>query len=90
VDPISSIPAGVDDDLVKDLAQIDQAPRGPGTSGAHVPDCSSMSPRLPRQEIYWNNEDMQALQTSIVTINHALTVGLLAMYFLMMYLLKCC
>jgi hypothetical protein len=33
---------------------------------------------------------MQALQTSIVTINMALTAGLLTMYFLTMYLLKCC
>jgi hypothetical protein len=42
---------------------------------------------LPRREIDWNdtpwqddifddNEDVQALQTSIVIINHALTVGL--------------
>jgi hypothetical protein len=46
---------------------------------------------LPRWEIYWNdtpwqddifkdNEDMQALRTIIVTINHALTVSLLMMY----------
>jgi hypothetical protein len=92
VDPISSKPVGADYDLVKDQPQIDQAPRGPGTSGAQVPDSSSSSPRLPRQEIDWNttpwqddifedNEDMQALWTSIVTINHALTVGLLTMYF---------
>jgi hypothetical protein len=92
VDPISSRPAGADDGLVKDQPQIDQAPRGPGTSGAQVSISSSPSPRLPRQEIDWNstpwqddifedNEDMQAFQTSIVTINHALTVGLLTMYF---------
>jgi hypothetical protein len=48
--------------------------------------------RLPRREIDWNdtpwqddifedNEDMQAMHTSIVTISHALTVGLLTMYF---------
>jgi hypothetical protein len=47
---------------------------------------------LPRWKIDWNdtpwqddifkdNEDMQALQTSIVTINHALTVSLHVMYF---------
>jgi hypothetical protein len=34
VDPISTRPGGVDDDLVKDQAQIDQAPGGPGMSGA--------------------------------------------------------
>jgi hypothetical protein len=33
VDPISSRPARADNDLVKDQPQIDQAPRGPGTSG---------------------------------------------------------
>jgi hypothetical protein len=48
VDPISSRPAGADDDLVKDQAQIDQVPRGPGTSGAQVPRSFSMNPRLPR------------------------------------------
>jgi hypothetical protein len=91
IDPISARPAGADD-LVKDQPQIDQAPRGPGTSGAQVPESSSSSPRLPRREINWNdtpwqddifedNEDMQALQTSIVTINHALTVSFLTMYF---------
>jgi hypothetical protein len=47
VDPINSRPVGADDDLVKDQPQIDQAPRGPGTSGAQVPDSSSPSPRLP-------------------------------------------
>jgi hypothetical protein len=90
VDPISARPAGADD-LVKDQPQIDQAPRGPGTSGAQVPESSSSSLRLPRREIDWNgtpwqddifedNEDMQELQTGIVTINHALTVSLLTMY----------
>jgi hypothetical protein len=38
VGPISSRPSGVGDYLVKDQAQIDQAPGGPGTSGAQVPD----------------------------------------------------
>jgi hypothetical protein len=61
-------------------------------SGAQVPESSSLSPRLPRREINWNgttwqddifedNEDMQALRSSIVTINHTLTVSLFAMYF---------
>jgi hypothetical protein len=92
VDPISSRPAWAVDDLVRDQPQIVQARRGPGTSGAQVPDSSSLGPRLPQREIDWNNtpwqndifednEDMQALQTNIVTINHALTVGLLTMYF---------
>jgi hypothetical protein len=50
-----------------------------------------MSPRLPRREIDWNNtpwqddifddnEDMQALWTSIVTIDMALTVSLHTMF----------
>jgi hypothetical protein len=88
VDPISARPGGVDDDLVKDQAQIDQASGGPGTSGAQVPDFSPTSPRLSRREIDWNNtpwqedifddnKDMQALRTSIVTINVALTVSFL-------------
>jgi hypothetical protein len=55
VDPISSRPVGADDDLVKDQAQSDQVPGGPGTSGAQVPNSSPMSPRLPRREIDWNN-----------------------------------
>jgi hypothetical protein len=91
VDPISARAAGADE-LIKDHPQIDQAPRGLGTSGAQVPESSSSSPRLPRREIDWNrspwqddifkdNEDMQALRTSIVTINHSLTVSLLMMYF---------
>jgi hypothetical protein len=46
VDPISARPDGVED-LMKDQPQIDQAPRGPGTSGAQVPESSSSSPRLP-------------------------------------------
>jgi hypothetical protein len=55
VDPISSRPARADDDLVKDHAQIDLVPRGPGTSSAQVPDSSSSSPRLSRRQIDWNN-----------------------------------
>jgi hypothetical protein len=74
VDPIGCRPGGADD-LVKEQPQIDHASRGPRTSGAQVPDSSSSSPRLPQREIDWNgtpwqndifedNEDMQALQTS--------------------------
>jgi hypothetical protein len=59
VDPISSRPAGADNVLVKDQAQIDQAPRGPGTSGAQVPNSSPTSPRLPRREIDCNNTPWQ-------------------------------
>jgi hypothetical protein len=91
VDPISAILAGADD-LVKDRPQIDQTARGPGTSRAQVSKSSSSSPRFPRWKIDWNdtpwqdvifkdNEDMQALQTSIMTINHALIVSLHVMYF---------
>jgi hypothetical protein len=87
VDPISARPAGAKD-LMKDQPQIDHAPRGPETSGAQVPESSSSSPRSPRREINWNgtlwqddifedNEDMQALRTSIVIINHALMVSLI-------------
>jgi hypothetical protein len=92
VNPISARPARADD-LVKDQPQIDQAPRGPGTSGAQVLKSSSSSLRLPRWEIDWNGtpwqddifediEDMQALRTSFMTINHVLTVSLLTMSFL--------
>jgi hypothetical protein len=48
VDPISAKPGQVVDDLVKDQGQINQAPGGPGTSGAQVPDSSPTSPRFPR------------------------------------------
>jgi hypothetical protein len=79
IDPIGAQPTGTED-LVRDQPQIDQAPRSLGTSGAQVPQSSSSSPRLPRQEINWNrtpwqddifedNEDMQALRTSIVTVS---------------------
>jgi hypothetical protein len=50
VDPISARPAGAED-LIRDQPQIDQAQRGPGTSGTQVLESSSSSPRLPRQEI---------------------------------------
>jgi hypothetical protein len=87
VDPISTHPARAED-LIRDHPQIDQAPRGPRTSGAQVPPSSSLSPRLPQCEISWNRtpwqedwfedkEDMKALRTNIVTINTALTVSCL-------------
>jgi hypothetical protein len=38
VNPISSRPGGAEDDLIKDQAWIDQAPRALGTSGAQVHD----------------------------------------------------
>jgi hypothetical protein len=85
VDPIRTVPGGAED-LVGDQPQIDLAPGGPKTSGAQVPPSSSSSPSLPRRSINWNhtswqedwfedNEDMQALRTTIVTINNALTVS---------------
>jgi hypothetical protein len=64
--------------------------------GTQVPDSSPSRLRLPRQEIDWNdtpwqedifddNDDMQAVQTSIITINVALMVSLLLMFFRTMY-----
>jgi hypothetical protein len=53
VDPISARPAKADD-LVMDQPLIDQAPGGPRTFGAQVPESSSSSLRLPRREINWN------------------------------------
>jgi hypothetical protein len=84
-DPISAVPGGAED-LVRDQPQIDLAPGGPETSGAQVAPSSSSSPRLPLRTINWNrtpwqedwfedNEDMQAMRTSIVTINNALAVS---------------
>jgi hypothetical protein len=84
-DPISVVPGGAED-LVRDQPQIDLAPGGLETSGAQVPPSSSSSPRFPRHTINWNhtpwqedwfedNEDMQALWTSIITINNARTVS---------------
>jgi acyl carrier protein phosphodiesterase len=72
--------------VVGDQPQIDLALGGPETSGAQVPPSSSSSPRLPRRSINWNhtpwqedwfedNEDMQAVRTSIITINNALAVS---------------
>jgi hypothetical protein len=86
VDPISARPSGVDEGLVRDQAQIDQAPQGPGTSGAQVLDSSPSSPRLSRREIDWNdtpwqedifddNEDIRVVRNAIVTLNVAFTVS---------------
>jgi hypothetical protein len=87
VDPIQTVPGGAEG-VVGDQPQIDLATGGPETSGAQVPPSSSSSPRLSRRSINWNqtpwqedwfedNEDMQALRTSIVTINNALTMSCL-------------
>jgi hypothetical protein len=84
-DPIKTVPCG-GEDLVGDQPQIDLAPRCPETSSAQVPSSLSSRPRLTLRTINWNhtpwqedwfedNEDMQALRTSIVTINNTLTVG---------------
>jgi hypothetical protein len=85
VDPISAVPGGAED-LFRGQPQIDLTPGGPKASGAQVTPPSTSSPRLPRRSINWNhtpwqedwfedNEDMQALRTSIVTINNVLTVS---------------
>jgi hypothetical protein len=85
VDPISVVRSGAAD-LVRDQPQIDPARGGPETSGAQVPPSSSSSPRLPRRTINWNhtlwqddwfedNEDMQALRSSIITVNTTPTVS---------------
>jgi hypothetical protein len=87
VDPIRAVPDGAKD-VAEDQAQIDLAPGGPEASDAQVPPSSTPSLRLPRRSINWehtpwqddwfeDNEAMRALQTSIVTINHALTVSCL-------------
>jgi hypothetical protein len=87
VDPIRAVPGGTKD-LAGDQPQIDLAPGGPEASGAQVPPSSTSSLRLPHRSINWDhipwqddwfedNEDMQALRTSIVTINHALIVSYL-------------
>jgi hypothetical protein len=86
----------MDGDLVRDQPHMEQAPKGPGTSGAQVPNSSPMSPRLSRREIDWNdtpwqedifddNEDMRAVWNAIVTLNVALMVSFLTMFFLTMY-----
>jgi hypothetical protein len=75
-------------DVAEDQPQIDLVPGGPGVSGAPVPPSSTLILRLPRRSINWDhthwqddwfedNEDMRALQTSIVTINHTLTMSCL-------------
>jgi hypothetical protein len=75
-------------DVAEDQPQIDLAPGGPEASGAQVPPSSTSNLRLPRRSInlghtpwhddwFEDNEDMQALQTNIVTINHALIVSCL-------------
>jgi hypothetical protein len=84
VDPIRVVPDGAKD-VAEDQPQIDLASEGPKASGAQVPPSSPSRTRLPRRSINWDhtpwqddwfedNEDMQALQTSIITINHALIV----------------
>jgi hypothetical protein len=86
VGPISARPGGVDEDLVKDQAHIDQAPRGPGKSGAQVPNSFATSQRLSRREIDWNynpwqedifddNEDIWAVRNTIATLNVVLTLS---------------
>jgi hypothetical protein len=87
VDPIRAVPDGAKD-VAEDQPQIDLAPGGPEASGAQLPPSSTSSLRLPRRSINWDqtpwqddwfedNDDMRALQTSIVTINHALIVSCL-------------
>jgi hypothetical protein len=59
-------------------------------------DSSSSRPRFPRQDIDWNdtpwqedifedNKDMQAVQNAIVTLDVALIVSFLMMFYLTMY-----
>jgi hypothetical protein len=87
VDPIRAVPGGTEY-VAGDQPQIDLAPGGPEASGAQVPPSSTSSLKLPRRSINWDhtpwqddwfedNEDMRTLQTSIVTINHALVVSCL-------------
>jgi hypothetical protein len=91
------MPGGMDQDLVRDPNQIEQASKGPGTSDAQVPDSSSSGPTLRRWEIDWNgtpwqedifddNEDMRAVRNTIVTLNVTLTLSLLIVLFLTTYL----
>jgi hypothetical protein len=95
VDPISAMPSGTDEDLVRDRAQIGRHRRIQGNP-AQVPDSSSSSPKLTRWEINWNgtpwqedifddNEDMGAVGNAIMTLNVALTVSFLLVLFLTMY-----
>jgi hypothetical protein len=41
VNPINEMPGGVDEDLVRDQAQIDHVPKDLETFGTQVPDSSS-------------------------------------------------
>jgi hypothetical protein len=79
VDSITAVLGGAEN-LVRDQPQIDLALGGPETSGAQVPPSSSSSTRLPWRSINWNhtpwqedlfedNEDMQALRTSMITVD---------------------
>jgi hypothetical protein len=85
VDPIRAVPGGTED-VARDPPQINLALGGPEASSAQVPLSSTSSPSLPRRSINWDhtpwqedwfedNEYMRALQTSIITINHALIVS---------------
>jgi hypothetical protein len=87
VDPMRVVPDGARD-VAEDQPQIDLALGGPEASDTQVPPSSTSSLRLPRRSINWDhtpwqddwfedNEDMQALQTSIVTINNTLIVSCL-------------
>jgi hypothetical protein len=87
VNPITAVPDGARD-VAEDQPHIDLAPGGPEVSDAQVPPSSTSSLRLPRRSINWDhtpwkddwfedNEDMRALQTSIVTINNTLIVSCL-------------
>jgi hypothetical protein len=82
----------MDQDLVRDPVQIEQAPKDPRTSSTHVPDSSSSGSTLTRWEIDWNgtpwqedifddNEDMRAVRNAIVTLNVVLMVSFLLVSF---------
>jgi hypothetical protein len=96
VDPISGMPSGMDQDLVVDPTQIEQAPKDLGTFGAQVHDSASSGTTLTRWEISWNgtpwqedifdnNEYMRAVCNTIVTLNIALIVSFLLVFFLTTY-----
>jgi hypothetical protein len=87
VDPIRAVPDGARN-VAEDQPQIDLAPGGPEVFAAQVPPSSTSRLRLPRRSITWDhtpwhddwledNEDMRALQTSIVTTNNTLIVSFL-------------
>jgi hypothetical protein len=84
---IRVVPDG-EKDVAEDQPQIDLTPGGPEASGLQVPPSSTSSLRLPCRSINWDhtpwqdnwfedNEEMRALQTSIVTINNTLIVSCL-------------